>query len=205
MVKEFNLQFFSEEDEAGVNEPDDNVTAPKQFTQEEIDKIVQTRLAQAKKKAEEEKKKAIDEALAKETEKLQAQKLKEMSEAERHEEEFKLLKAQLEELKLKDERSTMAAEVRRQLADKKISVSDKIVDMLVAKDAETTNSRLKDFTDLYLQAVEDGIKAKLKGKTPQAAGKKASLTREALEEKLKTMKDPVKRQALIKENMELFQ
>lgn len=195
MLKEFNLQFFAEE----ADEEE------KTFTQEDIDRIIQNRLAQAQKKADADKQKAIEDALAKENEKLQAQKLKEMSDAERQAEELKELKAQLEELKLKDERATMGAEVRKQLADKQITVSDAIVNMLVAKDAETTNGRLKDFTELFLQAVDDGIKAKLKGKTPAAADKPASMTKTELQEKLAKIDDPIKRQELIRQNLNLYQ
>lgn len=194
--EKFNLQMFAEEGEGQQTEQNE----PKQYTQEDIDKMITTRLAQAEKKAEKEKQKAIEDALSKANEQREAEKLKNMSDTERQQEELKALKSQLEELKLKDERATMATEVRKQLAEKNITVDDSLVEMIVSTDAETTKSRLEAFIKQFEKSVDTTLKAKLKGKTPKTGTTKPTMSKEEIMQ----IKDRTKRQKLIAENYSLF-
>lgn len=194
--EKFNLQMFAEEGEEQQTEQNE----PKQYTQEDIDKMITTRLAQAEKKAEKEKQKAIEEALSKANEQREAEKLKNMSDTERQQEELKALKSQLEELKLKDERAKMATEVRKQLAEKNITVDDSLVEMIVSTDAETTKSRLEAFIEQFEKSVDTTLKTKLKGKTPKTGTTKPTMSKEEIMQ----IRDRTKRQKLIAENYSLF-
>lgn len=157
------------------------------YTDDDLDKIIDKKFA----KWQAEKQKELDEA----------KRLAEMDAAQKAEYERDKLQKELEGYKKKDVMSNMAKTARGMLRDKGITVSDELLSSIVTDDAETTKAAIDSFATAFSSAVEDAVKERLKGKSPQkGAGSTATLTKEQIME----IKDPVERQRLINENRELF-
>ena len=156
------------------------------YTDEELDKIIEKKIARMKKAQAE------------------AEKLKTMTDKEREEAERKKLQDRIDELEAKENRREMASVVRGMLQQSSINAGDKLVDLLIAKDADTTKEVVENFTKLFKDAVASAVKEALKGRTPKsgekAAGGAGALTRE----EIMKVRDPLKRQQLIRENPDLF-
>lgn len=157
----------------------------KKYTDAEVDKIVQDRLAREQKKREKEV--------------AEAEKLAKMNEKERYDYEVSELKKELDALKAEKNRSEMMTTARHMLATDGYNVGDAILGMLVNADAEQTNEAVKTFSKLLKEEVEKGVKAQLAGGNPKK-GSTSALTRE----EIFNIKDPNKRLKAIEENMELF-
>ncbi|OOO66766.1 hypothetical protein BS638_06475 [Clostridium tepidum] len=124
----------------------------KTFTQEELDKIIEKRLARALKKADEERQ--------------EAEKLAKMSEAERQQALFDKEKAKFEEERKQYQREKMELEVIKQMSSKGLPVE--FSKYLIADDAETALNNIKTFEVEWQQAIEKAVNEKLKGNTPKA-------------------------------------
>lgn len=124
----------------------------KTFTQEELDKIIEKRLARALKKAEEEK--------------IEAERLAKMSEAERQQALFNKEKAKFEEERKQYQREKMELEVIKQMSSKGLPVE--FSKYLIADDAETALNNIKTFEAEWQKAIEKAVNEKLKGSTPKA-------------------------------------
>ena len=136
-----------------------------------------------------------------EWEKKQAKKI---SEAEKlanmtAEEQLKALQSELDSMKKDKTRSELASAARGILAESDIQVPDNLIANLIGEDAETTKENVEAFSKVFKAAVQEGVKAALKGKTPPSGGS-STLTKEEIM-KVKNLKE---RQKLIKENMHLF-
>lgn len=203
MKHRFDLQLFAEGDPApapsgdpapaGTGKPngDPNNGDPKpgepKYTDKDLDKIIDKKFA----KWQAEKQKELDEA----------KRLAEMDAAQKAEYERDKLQKELEGYKKKDVMSNMAKTARGMLRDKGITVSDELLSSIVTDDAETTKAAIDSFATSFNSAVEDAVKERLKGKSPQkGAGSTATLTKDQIME----IKDPAERQRLINENRELF-
>ena len=183
-----NLQLFAD-DEAETEVDQANVDAEKEtektFTQDEVNKIVQDRLAKEKAKNE----KAQEEA----------KKLAKMNAEQKNQYMVEQLKKELEEYKTKEAKNDMIKEANSMLKDNDITLPDEVVAMLIGDNAEDTKVCVDSFSKAFKTAVERAVNEKLKGKTPKQKSV-AGLTREDI----LSVKDRQERQRLIKENEELF-
>lgn len=183
-----NLQLFADE-EAETEVDQANVDAEKEtektFTQDEVNKIVQDRLAKEKAKNE----KAQEEA----------KKLAKMNAEQKNQYMVEQLQKELEEYKNKEAKNDMIKEANSMLKDNDITLPDEVVAMLIGDNAEDTKICVDSFSKAFKTAVERAVNEKLKGKTPKQKSV-AGLTREDI----LSVKDRQERQRLIEENEELF-
>lgn len=183
-----NLQLFADE-EAETEVDQANVDAEKEtektFTQDEVNKIVQDRLAKEKAKNE----KAQEEA----------KKLAKMNAEQKNQYMVEQLQKELEEYKTKEAKNDMIKEANSMLKEADINLPDEVVAMLIGDNAEDTKVCVDSFSKAFKTAVERAVNEKLKGKTPKQKSV-AGLTREDI----LSVKDRQERQRLIEENEELF-
>lgn len=183
-----NLQLFAD-DEAETEVDQANVDVEKEtektFTQDEVNKIVQDRLAKEKAKNE----KAQEEA----------KKLAKMNAEQKNQYMVEQLQKELEEYKTKEAKNDMIKEANSMLKEADINLPDEVVAMLIGDNAEDTKVCVDSFSKAFKTAVERAVNEKLKGKTPKQKSV-AGLTREDI----LSVKDRQERQRLIEENEELF-
>lgn len=183
-----NLQLFAD-DEAETEVDQANVDAEKEtektFTQDEVNKIVQDRLAKEKAKNE----KAQEEA----------KKLAKMNAEQKNQYMVEQLQKELEEYKNKEAKNDMIKEANSMLKEADINLPDEVVAMLIGDNAEDTKVCVDSFSKAFKTAVERAVNEKLKGKTPKQKSV-AGLTRKDI----LSVKDRQERQRLIEENEELF-
>lgn len=204
-----NLQLFADDggddgadegaddggDEDDVDDDDDDDKEPeKKYTDADVDRLVKQRLARERKAAE---KKARQQA--------EAEKLKSMTAAEKRDAEFEQMKARLASLEAEKNQAEMLSTASDILKDAGINVSSKLVAHLIAETADETKANVDEFVKLYNDAVNKGVKAAMKanGSNPKRKGG-SSASDEWTKEKIYEVKDPIKRQQLIKEHWELF-
>ena len=203
----FNLQLFADDggddDGDGDDGSDDNSDGDgdegddkpeKKYTDEDIDRIVNQRLARERKAAEKKAKEAAE-----------AEKLKRMTAAEKRDAEFEQMKRELAELKGEKQKSEMLSTASDILKDAGVNVSSKLVSHLIAETADETKANVDEFVKLFNDAVNKGVKAAMKaaGSSPKRKGG-SSDSGEWTKEKIYEVKDPIKRQQLIKEHWDLF-
>lgn len=164
---------------------DDNKQQPK-YTDADVDEIVSKRLA----KWEKQQAAKVEEAA----------KLAEMNAQQKAEYERDKVQKELDEYKRRDTVNAMVAESRRQLSEQGITVSDDILARLVGETAEETKASVDAFSAAFTAAVEDAVKKQLAGKAP-AAG---VVTKTMTKEEILAIKDPIARQAAIRDNIGLF-
>jgi hypothetical protein len=185
-------QIFAEpEDNNNENDNQDNQdgkdgNTEKKYTDADLDKIIGAKFAKWQKEQE----KKISEA----------ERLAKMSEADRTKAERDALQKELDDLKRANSLAQMHTEARKLLAADEITIDDELVDILVTDDADKTKAAVTAFAKAYKEAVQDGVKAALKGKTPARGGGSGTLTKADI---LK-VEDPLERQKLIAENIKLF-
>ena len=204
----FNLQLFADDggdngddgddggddgDEDGDEDGEED-KPEKKYTDADIDRIVAQRLARERKAAE---KKARQQA--------EAEKLKSMTAAEKRDAEFEQMKARLASLEAEKNQAEMLSTASDILKDAGVNVSSKLVGHLIAETADETKANVDEFVKLYNDAVNKGVKAAMKaaGSSPKRKGG-SSGSDEWTKEKIYEVKDPIKRQQLIKEHWELF-
>lgn len=162
----------------------DDRNTPK-YTDADLDKIIEKKLAKWKRQAKAE----VDEAT----------RLANMTAQERAEAERDKLQKELDDLKRANTLAEMEKTARSILKQDNIDVPDDIVAVLVDEDADTTDSRVKSFGKAFKKAVQEEVKRQLTHKTPsQGTGGKLT-SADIMKEK-----DPKKRQELIRQNMNLF-
>jgi hypothetical protein len=164
---------------------DDNKQQPK-YTDADVDEIVSKRLA----KWEKQQAAKVEEAA----------KLAEMNAQQKAEYERDKVQKELDEYKRRDTVNAMVAESRRQLSEQGITVSDDILARLVGETAEETKASVDAFSTAFTAAVEDAVKKQLAGKAPAAGVATKTMTKE----EILAIKDPIARQAAIRDNIGLF-
>lgn len=183
-----NLQLFAD-DEAETEVDQANVDAEKEtektFTQDEVNKIVQDRLAKEKAKNE----KAQEEA----------KKLAKMNAEQKNQYMVEQLQKELEEYKTKEAKNDMIKEANSMLKEADINLPDEVVAMLIGDNAEDTKICVDSFSKAFKTAVERAVNEKLKGKTPKQKSVDGLTRKDIL-----SVKDRQERQRLIEENEELF-
>lgn len=163
----------------------DNKQQPK-YTDADVDEIVSKRLA----KWEKQQAAKVEEAA----------KLAEMNAQQKAEYERDKVQKELDEYKRRDTVNAMVAESRRQLSEQGITVSDDILARLVGETAEETKASVDAFSTAFMAAVEDAVKKQLAGKAPAAGVATKTMTKE----EILAIKDPIARQAAIRDNIGLF-
>ena len=163
----------------------DNKQQPK-YTDADVDEIVSKRLA----KWEKQQAAKVEEAA----------KLAEMNAQQKAEYERDKVQKELDEYKRRDTANAMVAESRRQLSEQGITVSDDILARLVGETAEETKASVDAFSTAFTAAVEDAVKKQLAGKAPAAGVATKTMTKE----EILAIKDPIARQAAIRDNIGLF-
>lgn len=164
---------------------DNNKQQPK-YTDADVDEIVSKRLA----KWEKQQAAKVEEAA----------KLAEMNAQQKAEYERDKVQKELDEYKRRDTVNAMVAESRRQLSEQGITVSDDILARLVGETAEETKTSVDAFSTAFTAAVEDAVKKQLAGKAPAAGVATKTMTKE----EILAIKDPIARQAAIRDNIGLF-
>lgn len=140
----------------------------KTFSQEELDKIVQGRIAKERKAWE----KQLEE------QQTEAQKLETMSEKEK--------KKYQEEKRIKDLDDREAAITRRELiAQAKVQLADKgipteLAEILILTDADSCKKSIETVEKAFQSAVEKAVEEKIKGREPMKKAKDVKLTDEEL-------------------------
>lgn len=163
----------------------DNKQQPK-YTDADVDEIVSKRLA----KWEKQQAAKVEEAA----------KLAEMNAQQKAEYERDKVQKELDEYKRRDTVNAMVAESRRQLSEQGIAVSDDILARLVGETAEETKASVDAFSTAFTAAVEDAVKKQLAGKAPAAGVATKTMTKE----EILAIKDPIARQAAIRDSIGLF-
>lgn len=148
----------------------------------------------------------LDRIISQKFAKWQKQQEKKMSEAEKlanmtAEEKLKALEEENAGLKRDKALAEISKTARGLLKDDGISISDDLLAVLVTDDAEKTSAAVKAFSAAFKAAVQEGVKAALKGHEPKgSSGGADGWTKE----KILAEPDMDKRQKLIREHLDLF-
>ena len=173
-MKNTNVNVNEQEVGGGAEEPTVEHTEQeptvKTFTQEEVDKIVNKRLARERKDIE-----------AKiEAERAEAERLAKMSEAEKQQALFKKQVAEFEATKRAFDQELLLNDTSKQLASKNLPIE--FAEMLKANDAESTFENIKVFEAKFNEAVEKLVNERLRGNTPKARSEVSSgMSKEAFD------------------------
>ena len=112
------------------------------------------------------------ESLKKEFDNLKSGKsVKDIHEEDKSKQEIAERDKQIKQLQAKIKRSETLKEVDGIFKDADLSVSDDVLNLVVASDSEQTVSNAKAIIDLVNKSFEDGRSTILKGKTPKSSGK----------------------------------
>lgn len=191
----FCLQLFADET-SGENEGAQSTNTQstegqdsqeKKYSDKDLDAILDKRFARWK--ADQEKEKA------------EAKRLADMNAQERAEAERDKVKKELDELKAKNAIAEMTNEARKMCTEHNINVGDDLLSVLVNQDADKTKKAVDAFVKMFESEVEKAVKEKLKGNGPKRGGSNKGVTRESI----LNITDPMERQRMIAENMDLFQ
>ncbi|MCI6659526.1 MAG: DUF4355 domain-containing protein, partial [Peptoniphilaceae bacterium] len=166
--------------------PEPNARTVAKYSDEDLDRIINAKVAKLMEKQE----KKISEA----------KKLAEMDAQQKAEYERDQFKAQIEELLREKNRGEMMTTARAMLAEKEVHLGDDLLGMLVTEEAESTKQNAESFLTLFSAAVEDAVKDKLRRKTPAKMSGSAKLTKE----EIFAIQDSGKRRQTIAEDMDLF-
>lgn len=205
MIKKhkMNLQLFADGGEDGDTNPDEEdvkkdeadvkdekdkkVDEPeKKYTDEDINKIIDSKFA----KWQEQKDEEIDEA----------KKLADMDAQEKAEFERDKLEKELNELRQAQTKNQMTSTARSILKEKEISIEDDLLKLLVDTDAEKTKENVDSFSTMFEKAVEKEVLARIKN-----PNHKRGTTSTITKDEIMKIKDTNLRQQKIKENIHLFE
>lgn len=158
----------------------------RKYSDADLDEIINKKFA----KWQSEKQKEIDEA----------KRLADMNAQEKAEYERDQMRQELERLKTAQTIHEMTKTARKMLSEKGLSVPDGILTILVDKDAEKTKKAVDDFSEMYKDAVELGVKERLKSPSPRT-GAAPTMTKE----QIMAIQDKDARLQAIRENIKLFE
>lgn len=125
----------------------------KTYTESELKKIIQDRVAREKK--------ATEKAVA------EAEKLAKMNAEEKREHERQKLEEELAEYKRKDQYYSLSKEASKMLSEHDIHADDELLSFVVKDDAESTQMAVNSFVSMFNNKVEEGVKKALSGKSPK--------------------------------------
>ena len=179
-----NLQLLAEDTGAGEgggnNPPEENKPESKTYTDEELQKLIQSesdkRVTQAMKTAEQKWQKEYDKKL--EDEKSEAEKLAKMSAEERAKAEFEKEKKKFDDERAKFNRDRLELETAKELGKQGLDVE--FSSFLMGENAESTNENIKLFNEKFDSAVENAATERLKGKTPKTTDNNTTISVDSL-------------------------
>ena len=171
----------------GQENQEKNKAPEKKYSDEDLNAILDKRFARWKADQEKEKK--------------EAEHLAEMNAQERAEAERDKVQKELDELKAKNAIAEMTNEARKMCAEHDINVGEDLLSVLVNQDADKTKKAVDSFVKMFEQEVEKAVKERLKGNGPKRGSSNKGVTRESI----MNITDPMERQRMIAENMDLFQ
>ena len=184
--EEKNTEVIEEENtEVEANNEEEEQTE-KTYTESELKKIIQDRVAREKK--------ATEKAVA------EAEKLAKMNADEKREHERQKLEEELAEYKRKDQFYSLSKEASKMLSEHNIHADDELLSFVVKDDAEATQEAVNTFVSMFNEKVEEGVKQALSGNSPRANTGNNVVSKKQIME----IKDPVERQKAIRENINLF-
>ena len=155
--EEKNTEVVEEENtEVEANNEEEEQTE-KTYTESELKKIIQDRVAREKK--------ATEKAIA------EAEKLAKMNADEKREHERQKLEEELAEYKRKDQYYSLSREATNMLHEHGITANDELLGMIVKDTAEDTQTAVNSFVTLFNAKVEEGVKQALSGKSPKVHAK----------------------------------
>lgn len=135
---------------------DDKKPAEPTFTQEQVDDIINKRLARERAKFDEQLKTKVSEA----------ERLAKLTEEERRHEELKIQQEQIEQqrkefedMKREFERTRLLNETQRQLGEKNLPID--VAEMLLGKDADSTKANIDKFESKWLESLQKAVEDKL--------------------------------------------
>ena len=175
------------QEKKGQDNKEKNKESKKKYSDKDLNAIIDKRFARWK--ADQEKEKA------------EAERLADMNAQERAEAERDKVQKELDELKAKNAIAEMTNEARKMCTEHNINVGDDLLSVLVNQDADKTKKAVDTFVKMFEQEVEKVVKEKLKGNGPKRGGSNKGVTRESI----LNITDPMERQRMIAENMDLFQ
>ena len=175
------------QDNQGQDNQGQDKSSEKKYSDKDLDAILDKRFARWK--ADQEKEKA------------EAKRLADMNAQERAEAERDKVKKELDELKAKNAIAEMTNEARKMCTEHNINVGDDLLSVLVNQDADKTKKAVDAFVKMFESEVDKAVKEKLKGNGPKRGGSNKGVTRESI----LSITDPMERQRMIAENMDLFQ
>ncbi|MDO4979158.1 MAG: DUF4355 domain-containing protein [Candidatus Saccharibacteria bacterium] len=145
-----------------TEQTEDNKGDSKTFTQDEVNNMIQKRIAEEKTKAEERNKQAVADAIAEYERKAK------LTEEQRANEERKAKDDELAE----KERSITLRENRADGIEKlaELSIDTKLVDFVVDINKDTMFENIEKLNKSFNEAVSKAVEAKLAGKTPTDFG-----------------------------------
>ena len=182
-----NTQSTNTQSTEGQDNQEKDKSSEKKYSDKDLDAILDKRFARWK--ADQEKEKA------------EAKRLADMNAQERAEAERDKVQKELDELKAKNAIAEMTNEARKMCTEHNINVGDDLLSVLVDQDADKTKKAVDAFVKMFEQEVEKAVKEKLKGNGPKRSGSNKGVTRESI----LNITDPMERQRMIAENMDLFQ
>lgn len=143
---------------------------PKTFTQEELDKIVQGRIAKERKSWEKQL----------EDQKTEAQKLETMSEKEKKKYQEEKRTKELDDREAAITRRELTAQAKVQLADK--GIPTELAEILNLTDAESCKKSIETVEKAFQTAVEKAVEEKIKGNAPikKVPGSNTTITLESI-------------------------
>lgn len=155
------------------------------YTDGDLDKIIEKKLAEAKKKHE----KAVDEA----------KKLAEMNAQQKAEYERDELQKELDSYRKESNLTSMTKVAREMLNAEDISLPDNLLSLIVSDSADSTKKTVDSFISTFKKAVESQVKKAVGGQAP-----KKNSNSKMTKEQIMAVKDSVERQKLIAANISMF-
>lgn len=151
------------------NQNPNNQNTPKTYTQEELDKLLQTeadkRVSQALSTARSKFEDELKEKIAKE--KSEAEKLSRMNEEERFKIELQKQQQAFEEEKKQFQRERMELETTKELA--KLNLPTQFAKYLLDDKSEVVAENIKNFKTEWENAIQKEVESKLQGTTPKTS------------------------------------
>lgn len=196
----FSLQLFAEDggegdsgegidgaepDGSGGDDSSEDETGEKKYSDADLDAIIEKKFAkwqkqQAKKVSE-------------------AEKLASRNAEKKSEDRIKDLETKVSEYEQERTHTQMMAQARAILHEEHINISDALIGNLVTDDADSTADNIKEFVSVFRAEVSKAVKEQLKGSAPKT-GSASKITKD----EIMKVKNPIERQKLIRENIELF-
>lgn len=170
---------------------EDNKPEQKTYTEDQLQSIIQDRLARERAKAEKAEAEAKKLAKMNATEKLQYQLQEKDNE--------------LNALRKAQEVAGMKKEATSILSEMGITANDTLLDFLVTDDADSTQTNIKAFNELVQAKADEIVQQKLKGSSPRLTNGVVNNIGGMTKAEIMSIKDDTVRQQKIRENLHLFE